>query len=68
MKPLPVEIGQLQCTIERNSSGFNKFWPKYTLMLSSNSSPMLSSKKLAKSKTSHYRIEIANQSEKFKQG
>ena len=59
----------MQCTIERNSTGMNKFWPKYTLKLSYGSSQgeqmMLVASKLAKSKTPHYRIEIQSESNKF---
>ena len=60
MKPIPPEIGQLQCDIERNTSGLNKFWPKYVLTLTDSKKELLTSKKLANSKTSHYRIDLAD--------
>lgn len=31
MRPVPPNIGQIQCTIVRHKSGFNRLWPKYTL-------------------------------------
>lgn len=61
MRPIPPELGIVQCTIIRNSSGMNKFWPKYTLKLSGdikNVGMMLEAKKIAQSKTPHYRIVI----------
>ena len=61
MRPIPPELGVIQCTIERNSSGMNKFWPKYILKLSGdikNVGLMLEAKKIAQSKTPHYRIVI----------
>ena len=66
MKPLPVDIGMLQCEIERNTSGFNKFWPKYTLSLTENRVDLLNSKKIANSKTSHYKINLSNCENKYK--
>jgi len=33
-RPIPPELGHIQCTIERDKKGMNKFWPKYTLHLS----------------------------------
>lgn len=65
LKPVPVEFGQLQCDIERNSHGMNKFWPKYTVSLGGNHIGLLSAKKLANSKTSHYRIELTDPNNKY---
>lgn len=45
----------------------NKFWPKYTVILDGTKLALLSAKKLANSKTSHYRIELANSNNKYKQ-
>ena len=56
--PVPENLGYIQCTIERNTSGFNKLWPKYTMVLSDDHTMMLEAKKLASSKTPHYRIEL----------
>ena len=67
MAPLPPEIGMVQCTIERNKSGFNKINPKYILSLSdSNNTPlmMLESKKI-QSKTTHLRVEINTGNQKY---
>lgn len=44
----------------------NKFWPKYTVILDETKVALLSAKKLANSKTSHYRIELANANNKYK--
>jgi hypothetical protein len=66
LKPVPAEIGMVQCELTRNKSGFNKFWPRYELSVSGSKTPLLSSKKLANSKTSHYRIELANVDSKYK--
>ena len=60
MKPIPPELGMLQLILERNKSGFNKFWPKYTLSISNNKLELIHSKKLANSSTAHYKIEISN--------
>jgi hypothetical protein len=35
-KPIPPEVGVLQCVLERDASGWNKFFPKYTLILEEN--------------------------------
>jgi hypothetical protein len=59
--PVPENLGFVQCTIERNTSGFNKLWPKYTMTLSDDKQMMLEAKKLASSKTPHYRIELQSQ-------
>ena len=67
MKPLPPGIGMVQCEIERNQSGFNKFWPKYTLSLTSNRVELLNCKKQANSKTPHYKINLSNSENKYKQ-
>jgi len=65
-KPIPAEIGQILCDIERNNSGFNKFWPKYTLKMGDSTVELLTSKKLANSKTSHYKIDLANIENRYK--
>ena len=59
MRQVPPDIGHVQCTIERNASGMNKFWPKYILKLS-DGQVLLEAKKVAKSKTAYYRIEISS--------
>lgn len=69
MAPLPPEIGMVQCTIERNKSGFNKINPKYILSIQScdlESTPlmMLESKKV-QSKTTHLRVEINTGNQKY---
>ena len=33
MKPIPPEAGTLRCILERDSTGWYKFFPKYTLIL-----------------------------------
>lgn len=61
MKPLPALIGQVQCTIERSKSGFDRLWPKYTLSLSNGNRYMLTGKKKGMNTTSHYMITIDQQ-------
>jgi hypothetical protein len=63
-KPIPPEVGVIQCIIERDAAKWNKFFPKYTLILEENNKELLSAKKL-KSKTAHFRIEIVNSDEKY---
>lgn len=58
MKPLPALIGQIQCTIERSKSGFDRLWPKYTLTLSQGNRYMLTGKKRNLNSTSNYMITI----------
>ena len=33
MKPIPAEAGTFRCILERDSTGWHKFYPKYTLRL-----------------------------------
>ena len=54
--PIPRDCGVIQCTINRNKSGFNKFWPKYSMHLSDGNKFLLSAKKRAANKTSNYLI------------
>lgn len=44
-KPVPKEVGTLECTIHRNKSGFNYLYPKYTLTLSEGERFLLNAKK-----------------------
>lgn len=41
LKPIPPEIGQVQCTIERDDSGFKKLKPVFYLKLSYGNKMML---------------------------
>ena len=66
MKPIPANIGQIQCTIVRHKSGFNKFWPKYTLQLSDSMKFLLTGKKRSGNTTSNYMITI--EQDKLKKG
>ena len=45
MRPIPKEVGTLECTIHRNKSGFNLWHPKYTLTLSEGERFLLNAKK-----------------------
>lgn len=56
MKPVPVKIGQVRTTIERHKSGFDRFWPRYTLSLSDGSKFLLNGKKRSGNATSNYLI------------
>jgi len=58
MNPLPPLVGQIQCTITRHKSGFNRLFPKYTLSLSEGSKFLLNGKKRSGNKTSNYMITI----------
>ena len=58
MKPLPALIGQVQCTISRSKSGFDRLFPKYTLNLSNGNKYMLTGKKRNMNATSNYMITI----------
>jgi tubby and related proteins len=58
MLPVPPKIGQIQCTIMRHKNGMNRFWPKYTLQLSSNNQFLLTGKKRAGNATSNYLISM----------
>lgn len=56
MRPVPPNIGQIQCTIVRHKSGFNRLWPKYTLQLSDGEKLLLVGKKRSGNTTSNYMI------------
>ena len=58
MKPIPALVGQIQCTIMRHKGGFNRLWPKYTLMLSDGKKFLLNGKKRSGNATSNYMITI----------
>ena len=58
MKPLPALIGQVQCTITRSKSGFDRLFPKYTLSLSNGNKYLLTGKKRGMNSTSNYMITI----------
>lgn len=65
MKPVPAFIGQLQFTIERNESGFNKLEPKYILKLSDGNKLMMKAVKIFDSATKHYKITIESDHIKY---
>lgn len=56
MLPVPPRIGQVRMTIERQKSGFNRLWPKYTLSLSEGNKFLLCGKKRSGNATSNYLI------------
>jgi hypothetical protein len=58
MKPVPMKIGQIRTTIDRQKSGFNRLWPKYTLSLSDGNKFLLSGKKRSANATSNYLISL----------
>lgn len=66
MRPVPPNIGQIQCTIVRHKSGFNRLWPKYTLHLSDGNKFLLTGKKRSGNATSNYMISIDQ--DKLKKG
>jgi tubby and related proteins len=58
MLPVPRTIGQIRMTIERHKNGFNRIWPKYTLVLSDGAKFLLSGKKRGANATSNYLISL----------
>lgn len=58
MLPVPKQIGQIRTTIERHKNGFNRIWPKYTLVLSDGAKFLLNGKKCAGNATSNYMISL----------
>lgn len=58
MQPVPPEVGMIQMTISRNKSGFNRFYPKYTLVLSDGKKFMLNAKKRSGNATSNYMVTL----------
>ena len=65
-KPIPSQIGQLQCTIVRDKSGLNKLEPKYLLRLSMDDQTIvMRAVKLFESATTHYKISVVQTSSKF---
>jgi tubby-related protein 1 len=58
MLPVPMRIGQIKMTIERNKSGFARLWPKYSLSLSDGNKFLLSGKKRGANATSNYLISL----------
>lgn len=53
MRPCP-RGAQIQCTIKRDRSGFNRFFPKYHCFLSHGPQYLMTGKKKAYNKTSNY--------------
>jgi tubby-related protein 1 len=66
MRPIPKEVGTVECTISRNKSGFNFLFPKYILKLSEGDKFLLSGKKRSGNKTSNYLITLDSQNLKKK--
>ena len=65
MRPIPKWVGNLQLSIIRNNSGFNKFYPKYTLVIKLareeiilSEKEILVGKKRSGNKTSNYLISL----------
>ena len=58
MLPIPPKIGQIRCTICRDKSGWNKFYPKYVMKLSDNNKTLLHGKKRTNNTTSNYMVMI----------
>lgn len=58
MRPVPPNLGQIQCTIIRHKNGFNRLWPKYTLHLTSGNKFLLTGKKRSGNTTSNYLISV----------
>jgi tubby-related protein 1 len=55
MRPCPKGV-QIQCTIKRDKSGFNRWYPKYHCYLSHGTQYLMSAKKRSANKTSNYLI------------
>ena len=58
MRPIPPQIGYVQCTIERNNSGINRICPLYYLKLSEGNKYIMTGDKMANSTTSNYKITV----------
>jgi len=58
MRPIPKEVGTVECTISRHKSGFNFLFPKYVLKLSEGERFLLSAKKWGANKTSNYMVTV----------
>ena len=60
MKPIPKSTGFLQCSIERNTTGINKFAPVFYLKLSVGygNPVVMTGDKMGQSTTSHIRIHM----------
>jgi len=58
MSPCPFPGQIIQCTIQRDKSGFNRFYPKYKLHLSEDWRFLMSAKKRSKNRTSNYIISL----------
>lgn len=63
MKPIPRAVGMIKCTIIRDTSGLNKFFPKYILKLSDGNKDMIIADKIANSATPHYKIVLEKKAE-----
>jgi tubby-related protein 1 len=55
MRPCPKKT-MIQCTIRRDKSGFNRFYPKYLCYMSLNQRFLLVGKKRSSNKTSNYLV------------
>ena len=58
MCPIPKEAGVLSLTIMRKNNGFNRLYPKYTLLVDSTNEFVLNAKKRAGNKLSNYLISM----------
>lgn len=68
LKPIPKDAGVLSLTIIRKNTGFNKLFPKYTLVLDSTEEFILNAKKRAGNKLSNYLISTSeNEFDKTKE-
>ena len=55
-KPIPKEAGSILFKIIRNKSGFNMFFPKYTLILESTGEFIMNAKKRTGNMNSNYLV------------
>jgi len=58
MRPIPKQVGHIQCTVERKKNGFNKLFPVFHLKLVDGNKYMLKAEKVPNSATSNYRISL----------
>lgn len=68
MRPIPKEVGTVECTISWNKSGFNFLYPKYIMKLSEGDRFLLSGKKRSGNWTSNYMITLDTDSKKKGKG
>jgi hypothetical protein len=58
MKPIPKDAGVLSMILRRKNTGFNRLYPKYSLVIEGCEEFLLNAKKRAGNKKSNYLISL----------